>query len=153
MDLGLEGAAALQAAFVLGLRSLVERHGVGTKFHNGKDFFARYGPTFIGKRHEIFISAFLDTKNRLIRDEIVSEGTLNRCIVHPREVFSTAIRERANTVVLIHYHPSGDPEPSRQDRELTVRLVHVGRLVGIQVLDHIIIGIGSFFSFAENGLL
>lgn len=152
-NLGLEGAAALQTAFVLGLRSLGERRGVGTKFHNGKDFFARYGPMFIGKRREIFISAFLDTKNRLIRDEIISEGTLNECIVHPREVFSTAIRESANTVALIHNHPSGDPEPSCQDRELTVRLVDVGRLVGIQVIDHIIIGTGSFFSFAEKGLL
>ena len=142
-----------KAAFAIGRCCLTEKHGVGTLFRKGADFFARYGPMLKGRRREVFITALLDTKNRLIRDEKVSEGTLTETIVHPREVFNRAIRESANTVALIHNHPSGDPRPSRDDRNLTERLVEVGNLVGIHVLDHIIVGNGRFFSFAEEGLI
>ena len=149
----LDGAASVKAAFALGRLALTENRGAGVQFRSGEDFFERYGPILKGRKQEVFITVLLDTKTRLIRDDTISQGTLNETLVHPREVFNGAIRERANSVALIHNHPSGDPAPSPQDRELTERLVDVGRLVGIRVLDHIIVGDGRFFSFVDAGLI
>ena len=95
----------------------------------------------------------LDGKNRIILEEQISEGSLNQSIVHPREVYSRAVKESAAAVILVHNHPSGDPAPSREDREITRRLKEAGDVLGIRVLDHIIIGDGSYFSFVEQGLL
>ena len=95
----------------------------------------------------------LDQKHHVLRDERVSLGTLTASLVHPREVFAPAIRESAAAVAFLHNHPSGDPTPSREDRELTRRLAEAGRLMGIPVLDHVIIGEGGFVSLAEEGLL
>ena len=89
----------------------------------------------------------------VIRDATVSEGSLTLSIVHPREVFSLAIREAAAAVIFLHNHPSGDPQPSTEDRELTRRLVAAGELLGIQVLDHLIIGDNRYLSFADQGWL
>lgn len=94
----------------------------------------------------------LDGKNRITRKVQVSEGSLNQSIVHPREVFAPAVRESAAAVIFIHNHPSGDPAPSREDREITRRLKEAGEILGIKVLDHIIID-GAYFSFVESGLL
>ena len=101
----------------------------------------------------VFVTVLLDTKNRLLREEMVSEGTLNESLVHPREVFRAAIREGANSVAFVHNHPSGDPQPSQDDKVLTQQLIDASRLIGIKVLDHVIIGDGRFFSFQEEGLL
>jgi DNA repair protein RadC len=101
---------------------------------------------------EYFISVHLDGKNRIICMDTVSVGSLNQSIVHPREVFKTALLSSAAAIILIHNHPSGDPTPSREDREITRRLKESGDLLGIRVLDHIIIG-ESYFSFIEMGLL
>ncbi len=122
-------------------------------FAAAKTFFARYGPQLKGRKQEVFIIVFLDTKHRLIRDETVSQGTLNATLTHPREIFRTAIRESVQCIALIHNHPSGDPAPSRDDTELTARLVEAGLLVGIKVLDHIIVGDGKFYSFVDEGLI
>jgi len=83
----------------------------------------------------------------------ISEGSLNQSIVHPREVFSPAVRESAAAIILVHNHPSGDPAPSREDREITRRLKDAGELMGVKVLDHIIIGDGAFVSFSAQGML
>jgi len=101
---------------------------------------------------EQFITLHLDGKNRIICIDQVSVGSLNQSIVHPREVFKTALLSSAAAIVLLHNHPSGDPMCSREDREITRRLKEGGDLLGIRVLDHIIIG-SSFFSFVEQGLL
>jgi len=101
---------------------------------------------------EYFITLHLDGKNRIICMEEVSVGSLNQSIVHPREVFKTALLSSAAALVLIHNHPSGDPACSREDREITRRLKEAGDLLGIRVLDHIIIG-ESYLSFVEQGLL
>lgn len=93
----------------------------------------------------------LDSKNRLIRDMRVSEGSLNASIVHPREVFNSVIRESASAVIFMHNHPSGDPTPSSEDLSITKRLRDGGELLGIRVLDHIIIGHNSYTSLAESG--
>ncbi len=104
-------------------------------------------------RVEQFHAVLLDGKHRVIRDVLVSQGTLTSSPVHPREVFKVAIRESAAAVVFVHNHPSGDPSPSGDDLDVTRRLSEVGDLVGIQVLDHVVIGDGRYVSFADRGLL
>lgn len=101
---------------------------------------------------EYFITIHLDGKNKIVCMEEVSVGSLNQSIVHPREVFKSACLSSAAAIVLIHNHPSLDPTPSREDREITRRLKEAGDLLGIRVLDHIIVG-SSYFSFVEMGLL
>ena len=104
-------------------------------------------------KKEIFRCFLLDTKNKVIKDEEVSVGSLTASLVHPRETFKAAIRESAAAVIFIHNHPSGDIKPSQEDILLTRRLVQAGEVLGIQVLDHIIIGDGCHFSFRDNGLI
>lgn len=101
---------------------------------------------------ESFITLHLDGKNRIVCIDQVSTGSLNQSIVHPREVFKTALLSSAAAIVLIHNHPSGDPLPSREDREITRRLKEAGELLGIRVLDHMIVG-ETYLSFVEMGLL
>jgi len=101
---------------------------------------------------EYFITLHLDGKNRIVCIDEVSVGSLNQSIVHPREVFKTALLSSAAAIVLLHNHPSGDPTPSREDREITRRLKEGGDLLGIRVLDHIIVG-DTYMSFVEQGLL
>ena len=95
----------------------------------------------------------LDGKNRIIRRVQVSEGSLNQSIVHPREVFSQAVKESAAAIILVHNHPTGDPTPSQEDIAITRRLKEAGEIMGIRVLDHIIIGDGEYLSFVERGVL
>jgi DNA repair protein RadC len=106
------------------------------------------------KDREYLMVAYLNTKNEPIAIETVSIGTLNASLVHPREVFKGAILSNANSVMVAHNHPSGDPTPSQEDKVLTERLVESGKIMGIEVIDHIIIGKDEkYFSFNENGLL
>lgn len=102
---------------------------------------------------EHFMAVFLNTKNRIIGEEIISEGTLTGSLVHPREVFQPAILRHAAALVVAHNHPSGDPHPSREDRELTAMLYQAGKTLGIPLLDHLVIGDGIYYSFQENGAL
>ncbi len=95
----------------------------------------------------------LDTKHRVLRTTVLSVGTLDASIVHPREVFREAVAGGAAAIVLFHNHPSGDPEPSREDIALTERLVAAGVLMGIDVLDHVILGDARYFSYREKGTL
>lgn len=102
---------------------------------------------------EHFVCLFLNTKNRLLFKEVISIGSLNSAIVHPREVFRAAIKRCSASVICVHNHPSGDSTPSPEDIELTKRLVSAGEIVGIEVLDHIIIGGSSYVSLKEQGLM
>jgi DNA repair protein RadC len=102
---------------------------------------------------EKFMIVMLNTKNKVIGFNLVSMGTLNASIVHPREVFKPAIIAGAGSVILIHNHPSGDPSPSQEDIEVTKRMVASGDVLGITVRDHLVIGDGVFVSFREKGLL
>ena len=107
-----------------------------------------------GLDREAFFVVLLDGKNRATGINQVSLGSLTAALVHPREVFKPAIAGSAAALVLVHNHPSGDPSPSPEDRAITERLVQVGDLVGIRVLDHIVLGHdGAFRSFADEGLL
>ncbi len=102
---------------------------------------------------EHFLALHLDAKNRLICLEVVSVGSLSAAMVHPREVYKSALLSSAAAVIFLHNHPSGDTAPSSEDRELTDRLRQAGDLLGIRVLDHLIIGGERYFSFADSGAL
>lgn len=102
---------------------------------------------------EHFITLHLDGKNRVICMDVVSIGSLNQSIVHPREVFKTALLSNAAAVLLVHQHPTGDPAPSSEDISITRRLKEAGDLMGIKVLDHLIIGDNDYCSFVEKGLM
>ncbi|NSW89503.1 MAG: DNA repair protein RadC [Firmicutes bacterium] len=104
-------------------------------------------------KKEVFKTILLNTKNQLIKQINVSVGSLNASIVHPREVFSEAVKAAASAVLFVHNHPSGDPEPSMEDIETTRKLVSAGDILGIKVLDHIIIGDGIYTSLKEKGLV
>jgi len=104
---------------------------------------------YLKKEH--FVCLFLNTKNHIIARETLSVGTLNASLVHPREVFRSAIQRSSASIICAHNHPSGDPTPSPEDISLTKRLVQAGELVGIEVLDHLIIGDGKFVSLKERG--
>lgn len=146
-------AAQLKAAIELGKRVLAAPLSSGTKIASSADLFRHYYPLLRDLRHEMFKIVLLDAKHVIIRDATVSEGSLTVSIVHPREVFNLAVRESAAAVIFVHNHPSGDPSPSEEDRVLTARLVAAGELLGIQVLDHLIIGDGHYTSFADQGWL
>lgn len=100
---------------------------------------------------EVFRVLYLSTKHRVIAAETVSVGTLNASLAHPREVFKGAVRRAAAAVIVTHNHPSGDPTPSQEDRDLTQRLYDAGKVLGIELLDHIVVGGGGAWSFREHG--
>ncbi len=122
------------------------------QFKSSSDIFGHFHERLRGRKQEVFLVVLLDNKNRIMKEFIVSTGSLTSSIVHPREVFNPAIKESAASVVFVHNHPSGDPEPSREDVQITHRLLEAGDIVGIKVLDHIIIGNESFVSFKDKGL-
>jgi DNA repair protein RadC len=103
------------------------------------------------KEHLILLS--FNTKGRVLGADTISIGTLDSNLAHPREVFLSAIRRHAASVIIVHNHPSGDLEPSDNDEEVTKRIVNAGKILGIEVMDHLIIGGGGFLSFQEQGLL
>lgn len=151
--LGLAKASSVKAAFTLGSRFQARRFETLERFTAPSQVFDFFHYELRDNRKELFLTLLLDGKNRITRKVQVSEGSLNQSIVHPREVFAPAVRESAAAVIFIHNHPSGDPNPSREDREITRRLKEAGEILGIRVLDHIIIGDGSYFSFVESGIL
>ena len=102
---------------------------------------------------ENFIVLCLNTKNKIAGVHTVSIGSLNASIVHPREVFKVALLNNASAIILMHNHPSGDPEPSREDIEITHRLANAGNILGINVLDHVIIGEQRYVSLKEQGMM
>jgi len=146
-------AAQLKAALELGKRALAGPLTKGAKITSSRDLFTHYHPTLRDLRHEVFRVILLDAKHAIMRDATVSEGSLTLSIVHPREVFTLAVKESAAAVIFLHNHPSGDPTPSQEDHVLTARLVSAGEVLGIRVLDHLVIGDGRYVSFADQGWL
>ncbi|EDL64694.1 DNA repair protein RadC [Bacillus sp. SG-1] len=106
---------------------------------------------FLSQEH--FVCLYLNTKNQVLHKQTIFIGSLNASIVHPREVFKEAFRRSAASIICIHNHPSGDPTPSREDIEVTKRLVECGKIIGIEVLDHLIIGEKKYVSLKEKGYL
>lgn len=150
--LGLAKAASVKAAFTLGSRFQARRLETLERFTTPLQIFEFFHHELRDLRKELFLVLLLDGKNRIMRKVQISEGSLSQSLVHPREVFAPAVRESAAAMILMHNHPSGDPAPSREDREITRRLQEAGDLLGIRVLDHIIIGDGGYFSFVESGV-
>ena len=124
--------------------SRLESKGFKVKIKNAEDVYNYFKDTLANKNKEHFIALFLDTKNRIIGEEVVSVGTLNASIIHPREVFCSAIKASANAIILVHNYPSGDCSPSIEDEEITMTFCITGAILGMQFLDHIIIGKDGF---------
>jgi len=140
------------------LRELCRNYGIEKlkpqdQFSASRDIFKHFHQQLSRQKQEQFIIVLLDNKHRYLAEEDVSKGILNKSLVHPREVFASAIEHRAAAIICIHNHPSGDPEPSQEDLRITERLAEVGKLVGIPVLDHVIIGNESYTSFADKGII
>lgn len=100
---------------------------------------------------EVFLTVTLNGAQEVLAERPVTVGLLNRTLIHPREVFAPALEDRAASIILAHTHPSGTLDPSREDREATTRLVQAGKLLGVEVLDHLILAPGGYYSFRENG--
>lgn len=145
--------ASLRAAFELGSRLAARPLQTGEKFRSPEQVFAHFGPRLRRMRQEVFCVLLLDSRHRLLREVEVSRGSLNQSLVHPREVFAPALRESAAAILVAHNHPSGDPQPSREDHDVTRRLVRAGDILGVPLLDHIVLGGEHFTSFAERGWL
>jgi DNA repair protein RadC len=146
-------AACLKAALELANRVKSRRLERNERYTSPDQVFEHYHLSYRDRRKEYFLALLLDGKNRVIREVKISEGSLNQSIVHPREVFSPAVRESAAAVILVHNHPTGDPTPSREDIEITKRLKDAGDIMGVKVLDHIIIGDGAYLSFSAQGMI
>jgi DNA repair protein RadC len=145
-------AAQILAAVELGRRT-VSRVAARVQITSPRSVAEYLIPRYGNRPVEQFGVVLLDTKHRILRTTILSVGTLDASIVHPREIFREATAGGAAAIVLFHNHPSGDPEPSREDTRLTERLVAAGVLMGIDVLDHIILGDARYYSYREKGSL
>ena len=146
-------ACLLHAAVELG-RRIVERPLVrGAPLIRSRQVFEALGPRVAGHRQESFWVASLDVGNRLISCRCVAKGAVTHVDVDPREVYMPLVRDGAVGAIVAHNHPSGDPSPSDDDRLITIRLREAGALLGIPLLDHVILGCGVYYSFADDGQL
>ncbi len=145
-------AVTLVAAFELSRRIQAEPFNLKKPVKTPEDAARYFIPKFRGITHELFYTLLLNSSNQVFREILVSKGSLNASVVHPREVFRTAITESAASVILMHNHPSGNTEPSGEDLKITKILKEAGEILGIKVLDHIIIAGSGFTSFVQRGL-
>ncbi|UOY94161.1 DNA repair protein RadC [Ectobacillus sp. JY-23] len=151
--IGIAKAVQLMAAFELGRRMVRLEYKQRYSIRNPEDC-AKYmmeEMRFLQQEH--FVCLYLNTKNQIIHRQTVFIGSLNASIVHPREVFREALRRSAASLICLHNHPSGDPSPSREDIEVTKRLTECGKIMGVELLDHIIIGEHKFVSLKEKGYI
>jgi DNA repair protein RadC len=146
-------ALQIQASIELGRRLARSTHNEAVTIRSPESVanLMREELRYLQKEH--FVCLFLNTKNHVIGQETLSMGSLNASIVHPREVFRAAIKRSSASIICVHNHPSGDPTPSPEDIQLTHRLVEAGSIIGIEVLDHIIIGDFKFVSLKEQGYM
>lgn len=151
--LGPVKAVTILAALELGKRIACANPLTRTGITSPEDGAALLMPRLRYETKEHFLVVLLNSKNLVLQVEQISEGSLNSSVVHPREVFAPAVLHHAAAILAAHNHPSGDPTPSKEDRALTATLVEAGKYMGIPVLDHIIIGDASYFSFKEHGYL
>ena len=146
-------AAQLLAAIEIGRRSVMRGGRERLQVSSPRSVAEYLMPQYGNRPVEQFGIMLLDTKHKVLRTTVLSVGTLDASIVHPREIFREATAGGAAAIVLFHNHPSGDPEPSHEDKRLTERLIAAGVVMGIDVLDHIILGDARYFSFRERGTL
>jgi len=152
----IKGIGKAKASQVIALFEFNKRYSFSkykrTAIKSSKDVFNYCAPKLRDLTKEHFMVLHLDTKNKVIKDEIISIGTLNCSLIHPREVFKSAIKESANSIILVHNHPSGESKPSIEDKEITKILVNSGELLSIKVLDHVIIGNNEYYSFKDKNI-
>ncbi|HWR44639.1 RadC family protein [Sporomusa sp.] len=151
--IGLVKAVTVVAGIELGRRLSQKEPGERPVIRSPKDAAHLMMGELRYQTKEHFIALLLSTKNHVIARAIISVGSLNASVVHPRELFREAISYSAAAVILVHNHPSGDPAPSQEDISLTKQLVEAGNLLNISVLDHVIIGDGKYVSFKEKGII
>ena len=151
--MGQAKAATVLAALEIGRRIASARPLDKIHFGCPQDGAAFLMPRLRYATKEQFLVILLNSKNKVIGKELVSEGSLTNSVVHPREVFLPAILQHAASICVAHNHPSGDPMPSIEDRQLTAVLLAAGQTLGIPLLDHLIIGDGAYYSFQEDGAL
>ena len=144
----------LMAAIELGKRIYLNKEiNYQEKLNDPKIIYQKNLYLFKGKKQEYFYCLYLDNKNHLIERKLLFMGTINRSVVHPREIFKEAYLLSASALICLHNHPSGDIVPSIEDIELTKTLVDIGRLQGIKVLDHLIVCDNGYYSFYDNGII
>lgn len=146
-------AAQVKAALELGKRLAANTFGERTVIKTPDDAVNLVMEEMRHLDREHFRVLLLNTKNRVLSHEVISIGTLNASTVHPRELFRNAIKRSAAALILVHNHPSGDPSPSKEDIDVTKRLLEAGHIIGIEILDHLIIGDNKFTSFKAKGLM
>lgn len=145
-------ACQIAAAFELGRRAGGRHDSRKPRINGPEDVATLVKSELRDIKQEKFLAVLLNSKNEVMRTVTVTQGTLTASLIHPRETFRTAISEGCNSVVIVHNHPSGDPDPSDEDVKITRKLVEAGKLLGIDVLDHVIIGGNSFTSMKDLGL-
>ena len=147
-------SASILAALELGRRSSCKVKSINNVKITGSDIvFNYYRNFFIDKKQEYFYCIYLDTNKVVIKEKLLFIGTLDYSVVHPREVFKEAYMLSASAIICLHNHPSNNLKPSRDDIEITKRLIEIGNILDIKVLDHLIIGHNTYFSFLENNLI
>ncbi len=146
-------AARVSAALELGRRLAREGPTERGRIRGPGDIYERCAPALRDLGQEEFRVLLLNTQHAVVSELTVTRGTLDASVVHPREVFKAAVVEGAAALILVHNHPSGDPSPSAEDRSVTRQLAEAGRILGIPVLDHVVIGDARYVSFAEAGFL
>lgn len=151
--IGSAKASKMLAVFEISRRISTKNIIAGTQILSSKDVFNFFSGKLSGQKKEFFYALLLNGKNRVLKAETISIGSLTSSIVHPRESFLPAIKSSAAGVIFAHNHPSGDPTPSQEDRLITRRLYEAGEILGIKVLDHVIIGNNNYYSFADNNEL
>lgn len=147
--IGVAKACKIIAAFELSKRANAGKI-IGKQIDSAADVFSYYKEKLSNLKKEHFYALLLDSKNRIIKEELISVGTLNSSLVHPREVFKEAIKNSANAIILVHNHPSGDCEASNDDLSTFKKIINAGDALNIRVLDHIIIGKDSYWSWEEK---
>lgn len=143
-------AARIVAALELGRRAAAQPQGEADRIRGPADVFRLMGPRLHDLPQEEFHTLLLNTRHRVMRQVLVTRGILDASLIHPREVFRPAVGEGAAALILVHNHPSGDPTPSAEDRAVTRQLVEAGRVLGIPVLDHVVVGRGRYRSLMEG---
>ncbi|WP_132242043.1 RadC family protein [Marinisporobacter balticus] len=146
-------ACQIVAAIELGKRLAMSNSKAKLNIRSSRDVANVFMEEMRYYKKEYFKSILLNTKNEIIITENISIGSLNSSLVHPREVFVSAIRKSASSIILIHNHPSGNPDPSNEDIKITKRLIEAGKIIGIEILDHIIIGDGNYLSLKEISII
>jgi DNA repair protein RadC len=146
-------ATQVLAAVELGRRTLLRASMARERLTSPRDIAAYLMPRFSARDVEQFGVVLLDSRHRLVKAHVLTVGTLDCSVVHPRDVFRAALEANVASLVIFHNHPSGDPEPSSDDLQLTRRLVAAGDLLGVEVLDHLVLADARYFSFREAGVL